>query len=236
MGRVALSGDRGAHVQEISMMKRQVGRSLLIVSILVVTSSAVWAEGKEPWELTLEERLERRFDPKVNTQRVPGAVGGVDLEKNVVSVDGARQPELLMPYELFQGLLRRVYGPQNEMNLMYRERYTPLLQGLEIDEKTFWVDLERISEDLLRVDKEKRALAVGLESMSEEKRHEVLQQIDRVQESYCTDRVRVLSEAERFFGKEKFYRFLYEGVAKTMAITSLSSTPEQMRFIAGGCQ
>lgn len=217
------------------MMRHQVRRSLLIVFTLVVTSSAAWAAGKEPWELTLEERLERRFDPKVNTQNVPGAMGGVDLKNKVVSVDGERHPELFMPYEIFQHLLHGAYGPVEEMNLMYRERLTPLLQTLGMDE-SFWIDLEVISTDLLTVDKKRRALTAGLDALPEHKKQEIIQQVDLLQANYCPDRARVIEDAERFFGKEKLYRLLYEGVAKSMGITSQGATPEQMKFIAGGCQ
>lgn len=218
------------------MTRRQVGPGLLIMSILVMTSRLVWAEGKQPWELTLDERLEKRFDPKINTSPRQGAMGGVDLEHNVVSVEGRRQPELLMPYELYQGLLRRVYGPDEEMNAMYREQFTPVLQSLGMDEKTFWIDLERLSADLLHVDRKVRALTKGLETFPEARKQEVLEEVERLQANYCQDRARLLGEAESLFGREKLYRFFYEGVARTVNLTSHGATPEQMKFVAGGCQ
>lgn len=219
------------------MQRGQVGRSLLTVFILVIPSSSLWAgAGKEPWELTLEERLERRFDPKLNTPHKDSrGKSGVDVENNIVSVDGHRQPELLLPFELFRKLLKQAYGPHEESRSLYREELAPLLHSLDLGE-TFWTDLERISMDVLSVDREVRVLLERLAAVPEDRRQEIGQEIDRLQESYCADQARVLSEAESFFGRERLYKLLYKGVAKNGGITTKGVTPEQLKYIAGGCK
>jgi hypothetical protein len=222
------------------MVKWVGGAGLLLVLSVTNVPPVVAAEPgkKEAWEYTLDERLEMRFGPDTGApvRRREDGPPEPDAEKGkVVSVEGASNPELLVPFELFQRLLGRAYGPHEISRQIYRDQLNPLLQSLGF-ENEFWKDLELMADDLLKVDRERRRRTQNFAALSERDREEASRGIVELQATYCQDRARILEVAESTFGKERFHKFLYQGVAPSGLTTTSGWTPEQMRFIAGGCQ
>lgn len=222
------------------MVKWVGGAGLLLVLSVTNVPPVVAAEPgkKEAWEYTLDERLEMRFGPDTGApvRRYEDRRAEPEVQNGkVVSVDGPSNPEQFLPFELFRRLLGSGYGPHEVSRQLYRERLDPLLQSLGIEDR-FWEQLEVIAEDTIAVDRKRRLLMQDFSSLSEERRQEVGREVDELQANYCQDSARILATATETFGKERFYKLLYQGVAPSVAITSKGATPEQMRFIAGGCQ
>lgn len=218
-------------------MTKWVGSAgLLLVLSVTNAHQAIAAEPgkKEAWEYSLDERLEMRFGPDTGAEIKPPDAGRSESDK-AVSVDGSSHPELLLPFELFRSLLRNAYNPIELTQELYREKMDPLLHSLGFEDG-FWDELELIAEDTLTVDRERRRITKDRSSLSKREQEELSQRVDELYVNYCQDSARILAAATETFGKERLYKLLYQGVAPSVGVTSVGSTPEQMRFVAGGCQ
>ncbi|HJQ35680.1 MAG TPA: hypothetical protein VKB93_00945 [Thermoanaerobaculia bacterium] len=238
-----------------------------MLAVLVLTVSAsVQAqepqkERKEPkagervkaaWEWTLEERLAKRLDVQqirerdaareenVGTpqwMRVPGA------ESPQYVIDGQRDPELFMPFELFVSLLRGVTPPTPGIDPtsrdFAREQYRSRIAEFGWQEELFWKTVEIASAEYLRYDTER--LALRLEQIQTlpppERRRKLEGQIEGLSHKQCVARAEALRTVRAKLGAESFDRFLYGVVAPGMAL--MSSDPDdasRLRFLEGGCR
>jgi len=57
-----------------------------------------------------------------------------------VMIDGRRNPELVLPVELFEGLVGAV-DPRRDLRLQFRAKYTPRLRDLGLNPERVWTDL-----------------------------------------------------------------------------------------------
>jgi len=219
-------------------------RSRLALTVLLFLGSGLalagGPESRKAADWTLEERLEMRFNPESMRSRShhSAEVAGPEMAppaEGVNVVDGSRNPELLLPHELFQSLLTRAYGPNAETRETYREGLTAVLRSLGFSE-TFWDELEDQAKELLEVDRESRLRTEGYALLPEERKTEIRRELEELKVTYCQDRARVIAEVTAHYGRERFYDLLYRGVAPHMTLSSNGVTADQARFVAGGCQ
>src|SRR5207244_11207926 len=110
---------------------------LLFLGITTHAASKDQAPAKPPWRWTLDERLAARVDPRAAAERVRSARGarisassGTPSKENEMPADqidfigGREHPELFMPWELFDRMMRGAYADNPEVRSDFREAST----------------------------------------------------------------------------------------------------------------
>jgi hypothetical protein len=171
------------------------------------------AEGKQPWAWTTEQRLAARFDAVSISQRkaayersmpqsiqnASDAVPAAESRTEYV-IEGRRNPELFLPFELVRGILDSGFDADIERRGRSRALYRHGIAALGMNEADFWA---------LLATSEERA-----------RRPHLAKSID-ADTAVCRVRVEVLADLRQIFGQDVFDRFLYVTVAP---YTSLSSS------------
>ncbi|HLE56855.1 MAG TPA: hypothetical protein VJB15_07215, partial [Rhodothermia bacterium] len=124
---------------------------------------------KAAWEWTLDERIERRLDPVLMRERVAASenaddgagrrrlqAAGFAGAASPFLVEGARNPELLMPTELFHSILDAA-AIEDE-----RRRYSARLSEFKWDNETFWRALDDATAAYRKLTAESIALQMSL--------------------------------------------------------------------------
>ncbi len=199
------------------------------------------AVAKRSWEYTDAERLARRFDPASISERAAGTTGRSRVNTTSASaedvpnvINGQRNPELFMPYELFMELLQS--GVVQDRAAAYRTHKERAIATIA-NPVDFWTRLEAATVPYTSILFEEKALFAKLNSStaSAEDRAAIRAEIEVVQKPACAARAEALRAAAKAIGHENLYRVLYEVVGLDMQITSTMSR-EQMEIISGGCQ
>ncbi|HEV2856169.1 MAG TPA: hypothetical protein VHC97_25495 [Thermoanaerobaculia bacterium] len=148
-------------------------------------------------------------------------------------VEGDRDPELLMPHELFSNLLDLGFFPDEERQAEYRKEILEKGRALGFDEK-LWPVLKELARDQLRSLEEfhaavKRRKETGKGSPGFSLEEEMAK---------CAQHKQNREAVRAYFGAERFDRFLYEVIAPRAAVFMPPNPnwPDQMRFIEGGCR
>jgi hypothetical protein len=212
---------------------------MLGASIVLAAPQETKGQGKPSWEWTLEERLAARFNPEAikawaAEERARIVATGVEVEDdypNELAVDGSRNPELLLPHEIFSHLINMCFPPDG-MDQEYSRSLIESRAAAFGFGSSLWERLEKNIRPLLAYDRERheRAMAVinaGLK-FKEEERGPVR----------CRLMAAALAAVRRDFGEPLFQQFLYQVVAPT---TSRSYSPTEdlesfLRFQEGGCK
>jgi hypothetical protein len=186
----------------------------LALAVLVATSAAAQSAPeaeRHPWEWTLEERLNDRLDPakirERNEAANPGQVQAASVPKTYdeaiagikkgrqfeYSIDGSRNPELFLSFELFDSILTGL-SPDASRRAKQRQYYERRLRSLGYEDEVFWTSLASVSGNYLAV-KEGACYtrACG--------------------DARCAARYDALEAARQLFGREEFNRMLYVIVA-----------------------
>lgn len=193
------------------------------------------AHPREPWKWTLEERLAVRFDP-VDMQRRADANAkdneAPSYSKGQCIVEGARSPELLLPSEVFSALLRRAFNPVNEMRETYRKDILEQGRALGFDE-SLWPVLEKLAHDEILSMKKARDAA----KLYREKGIRPPDSSTADQKIQCTKRAQGREAVRAYFGAERFDRFLYEVIARHVAVFMEyhPERPQQLLLLEKGC-
>lgn len=203
------------------------------------------AEGRRaPWEWTLEERLAARFDTGLAKQRAAFAraeaaeVGApaTAVADDPYAVDGRRNPELFLPAELFGQLLDGLAHDPNFRDVS-RSVLRDGIRDFGFDEDAFWRDLARLSSGFVDLSAKRAALENTLRTAGPTEQRELRKQLEDLGRKLCAQRVAALANARRYFGQEKFDRFLYTVVAPGLAVASAPSVDAaHLRFLEGGCR
>jgi hypothetical protein len=213
----------------------------MLVALLLTLFSAVPAPAaeREPWRWTDEERLAARFNPesirerreehhKEQLARNPKARTPSPTE-NII--DGTRNPELLLPWELFQTFVMRTLSddsPAREPNRCRYAKLAPWIAG----EPEFWSRLETAA--LPFTD----AIERSRESGRIERESGIPPAPEEASDS-CRSRLVALEAAREAFGRERFDEFLYTAVAPggiRFADGDGAPTPSRLLWIARGCR
>ncbi len=196
---------------------------------------------KEPWEWTTEERLEARYDPQGISQRNLRAMEewGQTPEKlhgetsRMIRIDGEWNPELFLPWELFQHLVGSGYLDPQEFRQPWREVRMDRAQHLPLGER-FWQRLETAVGPylaLVRAERQGFETPRRLADSTAEADAEVASQL------LCEARADALEAARQEFGGQTFDRFLYEAVAPGVGIGhSADRGPWILEYVGRGCR
>ena len=215
--------------------------SLFFMACLSVAMAARGQDSPRPaWQWTDEERLAKRYDPSSMRSRESAYVER--SEGRVVAagrdiVQGERDPELFLPFELYQSLLMQAFSPLPEASEVFRDGYKERSGGAWFGDD-FWQRLEQSARLYLDSIKAQRARAKEYQTAHPGRRAEIDLEADEFGKAACRLRIQSLETVRATFGREAFDRFLYEAVAPSQFSSSVDSdvTADRLRYLAGGCQ
>jgi hypothetical protein len=200
------------------------------------------ATPKPPWEWTTEERLAARFDPEQIAARRTKALArsgepGPVPAPGFAVINGARNPELLLPWEVYQHLLSRAFHPLASLQEDFRRQVEARAPEGELP-TNFWVRLQVGGGDFLAAAGTRRALIAELNRAPTAAREGISMRIDEATRGFCQKRLQGLERARKEFGAEWFDRFLYQAVAPDIGIVwpEHESWPEELKQAEGSCQ
>ncbi len=178
--------------------------AFVIVAGLATAYSAA-AASKEPWQWTAQERAQARSDPAKRLERLRGDRAERSRVRAMASspapadvIDGARNPELFFPTELFEYLVRSAFVTlPRAYPTVVRQRTSDLFKN-----PAEWERFAAIVADYAQVLREEKGAADALDASH----------VSAMQSTKCAAEANALREARRVFGKERFDRMLYETV------------------------
>ncbi len=116
--------------------------SILFIALTSLTVPSRAQSPKPPWRWTLDERLSAINDPAAAAERLRVAQGrpGWPLAKRAPNanpgpsdqvdfISGRDHPELLLPWELFDHMMKMAYADDPEVRSVFREAKSPALTG-----------------------------------------------------------------------------------------------------------
>lgn len=203
-------------------------RDKLLEIIRRLTDSEVQAS-KPVWQWTIEERLAKRFDPAEMKARAAAEdrrlqelvdLGMLEAEELSIqtrsAINGRENPELFVPWELFNTLLLRGFPPDGHHQAESRRSIDELAVALGFG-ADLWQRLGRLASPYLELRRERDRLGIAhRQGAPGDQRLETTLSI----ENLCRARVEALIKAKREFGEESFMRLLYEAVAPSLLLGS----------------
>jgi hypothetical protein len=226
----------------------------LVLSVFALVASALsaasptkdTAAAKAAWQWTDEERIAVRLDPQRGRPAPPtaapdsAAATATSRPKVALSysIDGRTNPELFLPYELFDSIAGGL-SPNPNIRQKTREFYREDLIAAGYDENEFWAALETAASPYLTL-KRRAYLDHERDVAAAKKRGDTHTPSMRGNdESLCRARIDGLNAARQHFGRETFDKFLYNVVAPNKMFATSSNYPdpaELLRREAGGCR
>ena len=207
--------------------------------VLLITSSVPGqAKKKAPWLWTLEERIaeitnRERARERVAERRAQEPQASHD-PRVVDDFNGRAHPELFLPVEVFEQLLRLTFINDTPATQELRDAWMPQVtgHGLPAD---FWDRLETISAAYVAETRAVTELLRTEHQLLDAKRRPDL--LAARHDSVCRTRADALERARREFGRERFDRFLYEVIAVNMFSTYFDTpaNPAALRRVEEGC-
>ncbi len=202
---------------------------------------------KHPWQWTDEERVEVRFDPNAMKARLDRHFAKAEAEGRSIRfppqlvVDGASNPELLMPWEVFERLLTSGFSDGPRVREAFRASVAEQATAILGSKHNLWAILEDVAFDFLASRREEMALARTVRAATSAERKKIFAEIEVVQSPQCGYRADALRAARLVYGADSFDRFLYEAVApRGTLVGSLDRTRAEHRslllFVQGGCK
>lgn len=225
------------------MVKRAVGVVLLIS--LPIAAQTVPAESlrKPAWEWTLDERIAKRLDPDAIRARAEASrreMGGnpsISGELVRFTIDGKRDPELLLPFELFNSILVGVDDDPAGREMIQRI-YRDGIRQFGWTEEHFWPTLQKAAREYHRTTEERLALERSARPLPSAERRALGTRTEALNIAACRLRAEALQTVREQLGAEAFDRFLYEKVAPNVGIGSYSPAGDEewrLRYISRGC-
>lgn len=217
-------------------------RAIFVVAAVAALSLSAQTPAK-PWAYTLEERIALRTSAELARQRVRGRkqmeTSNVPSERRAVivdSYDGKTHPELFLPYEVFDELVKLAYLSNVRTSEVVRIGLTPEVtrHGLPAD---FWLKLEALSSVYRSDYTTVRGMLATIRRVSGAARRRTEEALELKHEDSCRSRAEAYAAAQNEFGRERLDRFLYEVIAVHMfSITDRLPSPELLRRGAEGCR
>lgn len=238
-------------------------RTLVMTSLASLISTIAFAQpvqlekpiaaSKPAWDWTLDERIAKRLDPASIRERtqaserdrvekdgftpeVHASVGIPAIPVRFV-VEGRRDPELLMPFELFGSIIEGVGEPDNRRGT--RRVYRDEIRESGWDEDLFWQTLQEATAEYWTTTDERLAMERRARTLPLAERRALSIRAEAHGISGCRLRAEALQRVRQKLGAEKFDRFLYEKVAPKVGISSdfpLGNEEWRLRYIEGGCR
>jgi hypothetical protein len=216
---------------------------------LVAWPAVVHAEEpakKSAWEWSIEERIAKRLDPKSIRERA--AAEERDFQPQSMhlqvhmsepiqfTIDGRRDPELLMPFEIFGSLLT---GLDSRGGDNIRNQYRDKIAAFGWSEEVFWKTLEDAASEHTRYQTESLDLQMKLQTVSPPEHRKLELKIEELGYKQCGARADAFQAVRRKLGAEAFDRFLYGAAAPEIGIGSALPVGDEagrLRFVEGGCR
>jgi hypothetical protein len=194
---------------------------------------------KKPWQYTDDERLAMRFEVASMQARLESALADDAVDEGELRdvVEGSKNPELFMPWELYRTLLTAAFSSNPDARKGFRDNFEPWRKALGLPED-FWDRLGSHAEPYLSWELETRSLGAEMMAAQGKKSGEIERLVDTRGLESCRLRIETFEAARKAFGRERLDRFLYEAVAPGLGLSAADSTAslEQLRFLAGGCR
>jgi hypothetical protein len=192
----------------------------------------VTAIGVTPgWLLSDDERINSR----TVSRDVPGRATNLSAADGYRdAIDGHSNPELFLPYEIFDVLLWGL-SDQPKLQQTAHRLYDSQLPSFGYDADAFWNKLRSASKSYL--DSRQYHLQHGPRTTTilSSSGKSIMIPVDR---EVCAARIAALENARLLLGKEAFDRFLYSVVAPQIQISeggTSSDRASQLRYMARGC-
>jgi hypothetical protein len=233
----------------------------LFLAVLVLTFSAL-VQAEEPqkeqsvpepgqrikaaWEWSLDERIAKRLDAQQIRERA--AARERDLSKDPMRlqvhdsgpvefvIEGRRNPELFMTFELFGSIFLGI-DPRTAKET--RDQYRTKIAAFGWQEEFFWKVFEDACAELLRQQTESLALQAQMRTVSPPERRKLEAKAEALNYTQCRARAEAIRKIRAKLGGEGFGRFLYGAVAPEISIFGELPVGDQagwLRFVEGGCQ
>jgi hypothetical protein len=215
-------------------------RSLLFTASLFLLPAATSAQSvppaeKQPWQWTVEERIEERCDRKAARERVDRARldgtaptrvrdGRLIWSPLADEISGKRTPHLFLPTELFESVVRNGFILEG-----WREAYEAGIarSGLPA---TFWEDLQVIATPLIADLRQRWAIGQMEDKFAARRMYAELEP------QLCASRAEALARARATFGTALDV-FMYRHVAPTKSISTTEvENPASLRAREQGCR
>lgn len=197
--------------------------AMALLAAVLATGPVAAASPKQPWEMTAEEHAATRVAHDVEAPA--NAAAGFSDGKPVVVLEGSRNPAAFMPGELFNQLILTCYLGQPDVQAGFRTNLlaAAVSQGFG---KNFFKRLEEIVSPVVAKAREAQTAA----------RAGDLAGANKAQANDCRDRAIALERAYTEFGRDHFLRFLYQGVAPGMSMTTDVTSRKELLWVEGGCR
>jgi hypothetical protein len=207
-------------------------RTINLLLWLAFASSAFAQEAApaEPWKWTLQQRLAARFDPQARAERIAADArferagratsANVGTDKTGDVIRGASHPELFLPTELFELLVRDIYW-SDEFRLGFQQTSDDILRT---DDE--WAALKERVQPYAANLSEERQLIDELGSAGRARRDAIAARLTQLRAGRCALEKQALRSARAYFGAERFDRFLYVVSAPGRLFNYGRGTPE----------
>jgi hypothetical protein len=209
------------------------------------------ADSKPPWEWTLSERLKNRLDASEIRRRAEvhlaelsegsseGRLQQNTRPKDFFYIDGSRNPELFLSYELMNALLRGV-SSDLEVREAMRKGYRKRIEQFGWNAIDFWATIDEITGGYADLIDEESKLQIRLSEPQTPSQHDgLLAEQAALQRSICQRRTAILRSARAAFNAGEFDRFLYTAIAPHLSVSSdvpQGSEAAKLQRLEEGCR
>jgi len=202
---------------------------------------------RAPWEWSDDDRLRDRFDPELvasrraeqpavaRTQAAASETAPTARKDRINVIVGSRHPELFMPWELFDHLMKTISLPDSLQRDYCRRNYSQRADAMKLP-ADFWTRLERVTSDFRAVIAQKYAAEALFRDRDAAQDARARVRLSELEPLMCRERSVALERARAEFGRAYFDQFLYVATTPSLTIREVDETAEEHRRIAGGCQ
>ncbi|HEX7151645.1 MAG TPA: hypothetical protein VF618_09175 [Thermoanaerobaculia bacterium] len=180
--------------------------------------------GRKTWEWTLEERLAERTSAAAAAERVTRYLRSTQQNSTrrapnapAEVIDGNLEPQLFVPTELFQSVIRRGFVGET-----WRDVHVQDLAAVGLP-RDFWERLERLAGPFVEDLRRQEALLTQAKDLGAAGREEINRQIAAEYPLVCRHRAEALAAARAEFGP-LLDRFMYEHIARGQIIFATELT------------
>lgn len=188
-------------------------------ALLFALAASAAEQGRPPWSLTIAERLALRLDPERladRARRYASNAGPGSATPRFV-IEGQREPELFLPYEVMGQLLNTQLEDEAAQQRI-RSTYAAAIRDFGWSPTEFWQDVESIGGEYARLAK----------SFPPER-------TDQTERRICSSRADALAHMREKY--RRFDEFLYREVAPRHTVYGDTvPTAAWSAWLEGGCR
>jgi hypothetical protein len=151
-------------------------------------------------------------------------------------VDGSKNPELLLPWELYEFLVSTAFHKDTRVASAWRAKFASAVPRMAIT-PDFWSRLEAASRPYLDLQHRLISLSDRMAASSRLEREPLFRQTAEIERAQCSTRMIALEQSNATLGSDRFGEFLYSAVAPNLKVSSATPiSAEQHRRISRGCR